>query len=891
MNYIPDQACLNAARAAAGDDLPLNDILAAFQRISAYKEKLQAEGRLTGLDERVRKFVEEEAERTRIAAALQRRHAALNVIVREKLNESIRAMIEGGLKPHQAVLAILEGSVHGVEGARKSVAAFRLAYEAEFRGGMMYEIQRERPHLVRMMGDKRLDKNVLREMRELRKDGKPGITGDEDAVFLAKTFAKYAEKLRIDLNKLGANIGKLDGWDGVQMHDPIKLIKSDARVWAAKVATLIDIERTFPEGLSEVEVLDALSSMYDTIITGMPARPTARERGQFIGPANIARALGKHRVLHFRDAEAAIAYREEFGYSNTIAGMWAHLSNGARAAANMKVLGPNPEVMFNSVVDDLARRIRGSALDPEDKSKMVRKLLTEAGALRAPIRDALDIATGAAARPDNVTFAKIGADWRIFQSIAKLGGALISSITDPISVAASAQFRGSHFFPSFARQMSGVLQGRGSQEAKEIAFIIGEGFDGHIGHIANALAAIDGPAGVAGHLQELFFRMNGLTWWTDSNRAAAGRMVAAEMALRSHTAFDQLPDAYRHVLGLHGIDEARWSVIQKARLRNVNGTEYVTPDRIDELSDEDMLPLVLDRLKYERERLGVDTLQSAPARRRAQERFDARAREIIDDARHDLKLDVLRFTADETNYGMIEVDARARRTTTWGTRPGTLAGEAIRFVMQFKGWPIAFTQRVIGRQAFARRKGSWSPNNPIFWSETMPHIGTLLAGMTLAGYAAMTAKDALKGYWPPRDPSDWRTWMAAAQQGGAWGIYGDFLFSARNRFGSGLLETMMGPSAGTLGDLWSIWNDARDSVMTGGEDTFPVAKTFSTLWANVPGANLFYVKPVMDYLWITSLRETLSPGYLRRQQRMRQREYGQEPLQPFGPPLDPFNSL
>jgi hypothetical protein len=136
---------------------------------------------------------------------------------------------------------------------------------------------------------------------------------------------------------------------------------------------------------------------------------------------------------------------------------------------------------------------------------------------------------------------------------------------------------------------------------------------------------------------------------------------------------------------------------------------------------------------------------------------------------------VRRFFADETSYGVIETDARSRRTTTWGTRPGTLAGEGIRFIMQFKGFPIAFRSAPSGGPHSASGKGAKL--------EQAAHIGTMIAGLTMAGYAAMTMKDLTRGYWPPRDPTDIKTWEAAFVQGGAAGIYGDYLFGRVNRFG------------------------------------------------------------------------------------------------------------
>jgi len=218
---------------------------------------------------------------------------------------------------------------------------------------------------------------------------------------------------------------------------------------------------------------------------------------------------------------------------------------------------------------------------------------------------------------------------------------------------------------------------------------------------------------------------------------------------------------------------------------------------------------------------------------------------------------------------------------TLGQRPGTMAGEAMRFIMQFKGFPLAFTERVVGRALFGNRAG-------VSAGERAAHIGSLIAGLTLAGYAAMTVKDMLKGYWPPRDPADPRTWLAAAQQGGAWGIYGDFLFSQTNRFGGGLTETLAGPTIGSIGDLLDVGLSARDYALdaaTGDEGKFAGGKALSWAVGNTPFANLFYIKPSADYLILNSLREILAPGYLRRQAKTRERQYNQTSISPLGPTL------
>ncbi len=678
-------------------------------------------------------------------------------------------------------------------------------------------------------------------MAQLKEGGKPGITGNADAVYTAKIFAKYAELSRTDLNRLGASIGKLDGWAGAQSHDDMKMIEAGKTTWVDRIIPKLVLAKTFPDISSLDELKGVLGDIYDTIVTGMPNKPTPAELGQRVNPANLAKSLGKSRVLHFQDAESALAYRDEFGYGTTFSGMVSHLRQAGRMAGNMESLGPNPEVMFSSLVDGLARKISEDPnLAPAEKAKQTKSLKVDGGSLR----HALDISTGMISRPVNSMGAKIGGDIRAVESMAKLGGALFSSVMDPVTNALASQFRGSGFFKGFVEHLDGIKTGRPKGEVAEISYLLGEGFDGLIGHVLSPHAAVDGPVGVMSKLQEKFFRWNGLTWWTDIGRAVAGRMISSEMGMRAKTAFNDLPANYKHVLGLHGITEPKWEAIRKTEFREVNGKSYVTPDRIRDLPDEALSGLGKD-----------------PAA-----------------ARRDLEMSVMRFVADETNYGVIVTDARSRRTTTLGQRPGTIAGEGIRFIMQFKGFPIAFAQRVLGRAAFGFREGAKL--------EQMAHIGTLLSGLTMAGYAAMTMKDMARGQWPPRDPTDPKTWAAAFVQGGAMGIYGDYLFSQVNRFGSGPLETAVGPTVGTASDFVKLVLKARDAGLSADEKV-KAADWLNFATQNTPLVNLYYVKPALDYLFLNSMKEAVSPGYTARTQGRRMKEYGQHSIYPK--PLKPFN--
>ena len=182
-------ACKANAKAASGDKLTDGEIEEAFQRVAAYKQKLQATGDTANMGDKLRTFAEREAERTKVAAAMQKRHAALNILVRDRLDTAIDGLIKSGLAPRQAMLAVLEGTQRGVEGGRNSVAALNGAYEARYLGAMLGEIQANRPHLVHAMRDPKMDADIMREMAEFREGGRPGISGNEDAKYIAKVFA------------------------------------------------------------------------------------------------------------------------------------------------------------------------------------------------------------------------------------------------------------------------------------------------------------------------------------------------------------------------------------------------------------------------------------------------------------------------------------------------------------------------------------------------------------------------------------------------------------------------------------------------------------------------------------------------------------------------------
>jgi hypothetical protein len=954
-DVMGSQACIDAVKAAAGGKLTDDEIIDVFMAVENAQKKLIAEGKVDNLHARLGEAMAQKAEQAKIDAAVQQRNAALNILARDRIDGQIRTLRAGGLTPRKAVLSLMEGTVKGIETGRVSAYAARLGYEGRFVSDMYAAMIRDVPDFPALVKDEEFGKDVVREMYELRENGAPGITKNESAKKAARVFATYAEMSRKDVNAVGGVIGKLDGWAGPQSHDADKLLRAGKDAWIATVAPKLDVERSFGD-IDAKELNDILSNVWDTIVTGVRDVPGAREKGERVSPGNLGKKAGRSRVLHFKNPDEWMAYNAEFGRGNIITAMLEHQRSMAGYAAQMQFFGPNPEVMLGSVVAKLEREVsRDPSLSGKERKLRSEELRMDAG----PIRHAFDIMSGITGTPVKESYAKWGQGLRAVQSLSKLGGAVISSFTDAATAASNASFRGQSWGKAFANQIASLVEGRGDDVAMH-RLLIGEGADSIIGDILRNAYAEDAPMGMIARAQDTFFRLSGLTWWTDRMRGAAGDMIAREVGEYSGLGYDALKPRFRHVLKLHGIDAARWDVLRQAA-QDVEGRgKYVYGSSIAELPDEAFVSLARPgKSKASRaDRSGAGRPGSFPeppipagmirvyhsgaagegetgrwvstsrvyasnyradlplffldvpetdprvnnpdyadqgvrqgftfnfettpeeaarltrvdreASSSAAEPSDAAPASAasIKKARRELEIAYRSFVADETNFGVLETDARSRRTTTFGLRSGTVAGEAVRALMQFKGFPIAFTQRVLGRALL----GGMGDTKAQRLMNNLPHTAGLIAGMFVLGSISMTAKDALRGQGM-RDWTNGKTWTAALLQSGGAGIYGDLLFGEASRFGQSPVSTLAGPLVGTGENIINLFYKAKTGDLK-------AATAFNTVLNNTPFVNLWYLRPAMDFLILNSVREAMSPGFLKRQETRRREDYGQTRMLP-----------
>jgi hypothetical protein len=230
----------------------------------------------------------------------------------------------------------------------------------------------------------------------------------------------------------------------------------------------------------------------------------------------------------------------------------------------------------------------------------------------------------------------------------------------------------------------------------------------------------------------------------------------------------------------------------------------------------------------------------------------------IANAKEALADDMRAMFIDRSQSGALSSDARVQAAMIGRTKRGTIWGETVRHIGQFKSFPVMMYERVLKREIYGRGYDSLADYAQRGKAD-MVGFANFLGVMTLLGYASMSIKDMI-AQKEPRPLDRPGTWLEAMRRGGAMGLYGDFLFTEYDRYSGGnLADAILGPSFGAAGDIAEIVTAAING------DKF-ATKAIRTLQSNTPGANLFYVKPVLDNLFMWNLMESMNPGYLRRMQ-------------------------
>lgn len=698
----------------------------------------------------------------------------------------------------------------------------------EYVGGLESDLRRA--GVLQLFTGGHLENQWGRELyeRSLRDSGEPhqvGVTKSSEAGKIADIVRKYQLLARERLNREGAWVGDYPGYISSTAHDADTIYRSGREAWVKDILPLLDQDRTF-EGVEDPAKF--LNGTWEVLATGVHlSDQTGFKDPAFRGPGNLAAKVSESRVLHFKDAESWLAYQQKYGTGTLHEQVVGSLQRAARQEALLQRWGTNPRAEFENTVQWLKEKYRS-----DNPGAVI-----EFSKQEAVSRDLFGYLDGQNNLVKNQQRANLGAGLRAVASLSKLGGVMLTHLSSAATGAAELRYHGINLLDSYANDFKSFFHGFEGDEAKQLQDLIQSGSEGAHGAMLAPMAPDDTLPGTLSKIQNKFFQLTGLTYVLQGKKEGAGAIMARHFGGMVDRTFDDLPAEAQRGLSLYSITPADWDALRTAPGHfQIDGRTFLTPDAAD----------------------------------RSTVQMSQRDRDM-------LALKLRTYFGDVADRYVITPNIADQRYARFGSTaaPGTVAGEAMRFIAQFKTWPVAAMRQGLGREL----SGGQGVAGAITGIVHLAVMGTAF------GYLRMAISDLAKGI-VPRDPSSPDTWLAALAQGGGAGILGDYLFGQTNRFGGGVSDTLLGPVLGEgVNALMTIWNNAKAG---NGKDIPP--ELLRLALNNTPFINLFYTRTALNYLLLNSIQESLNPGYLRRAQQNLKRQTGQtywlapaeNHLRPFG---------
>lgn len=628
----------------------------------------------------------------------------------------------------------------------------------------------------------------------------------DDIYNYAKLMADFSNDFRLSLNNAGANIKFLNGYITGQKHNKT-LIANAKDAWVISLKEKLDFKKMSVAKVDEDEFLDTIYNNITNPINPIKLNASDQLSEIRILPRNLANRLQQERVLVFKSGADWYNYNKEFGKVTSLReSLLLDIEATSRQLGLLKTFGPNP----GYVLEKLKREILVKY--PDQKTNVNRT------GVRPKLETYLDYVSGYTNIAEHETAAKVGQFLRLIQTMSKLGAAIFPSISDIFTMTGQQRSLGNGLGKSLKNSFEALYLGRvAKKNMKEYSEFLSIGAESLLGDFVSRLDATDVFNGSMAKNAQLFFKLNLLLPWTESARTGIAMIIARDIAKQSTKNWNSVPIDLRGVLERYNITKSNWDIVKKAVKTFPDGKKYISPTMFDELN--------IDKKTADELRLNLSMLLDS-----------------------------------ESGIAVPIPGARTQTIVTGGYRPGTVSGEAVRSIMQFKSFAITAQSKVFGRQRYAYGQSQKGGAN--YFKEMSGRgllgITEVMASMTVAGAIATQASQLASGKTAREYNGEFV--YDSFLRGGAGLLYADVLFSRAAGYGQDPLIGLLGPNASVATNILGIASGFQPYATEGNT----TSQVMSLVKSNTPYANLFYTKEVVNYLFWYQLQESLNPGYLRR---------------------------
>lgn len=624
-------------------------------------------------------------------------------------------------------------------------------------------------------------------------------TGDAGAKAAAKAWRETIDGQRERFNRGGGDVRKLQGGYLPQPHDAERINTAGISEWVADALRWVDRTKyTDARGrpLNDGELANALEQAWRDITTdGVAGRPL----GEFRAEGSLANAKSQARVIHFKDADAHVAYLAKYGRGTVFDAMSDHLRTMSRNIGLVETFGPNPAATFRTLHDQ-ATLGRG-------KDRVAGIMTTQ---------DMFDTLLGKFDNPRTQSIANLGQGLRNMQVFGKLQQTTLAAITDVPLYMATLGYHGQQWWKAPINIVRAF--GKESRQFADVAGLMSESVIGDMhrwgeGHIGR---------GWTDRLASATMKVSLLNAWTDAVRRAMSVSMMSAMAKLSRTPWERLNQYDQARMKTAGWTPEEWAVLQAVPLERWRNTDMLTPAAM--MKAEGIDPALRERAVSRL--LGV----------------------IVDESEYaspnpDLRTRTLQAGSLQRGTGKGEI---------WRS---LMLFKGFAFSMMFRHWSRALhgDMSPAGKVAYTSALA--------FGTTLLGGIALQLQDLVAGRDPRDVTGD--QGEAPDRLIRFWGAALAKGGGLGFLGdMLLSGRGSHGQSAGSAAIGGVVGPVVGSAFELIYDVGLENVMEAAQGKDTHAGAEAFRWARGHTPFTNLWYSKLVLDQAMLNQAQEFLSPGYL-----------------------------
>lgn len=406
--------------------------------------------------------------------------------------------------------------------------------------------------------------------------------------------------------------------------------------WIQFIKSQLDLEKTFGQNLSNSEVEQRLSAIFNNIITGKSEIFTRSV------VANDREAIERkaHLFFYWRDHESFLNYSREYGKGNLFQAIVSDLNSSANKIGTAELMGDAPLSVYNDLRKIQQDKKPYGALWYKHTDFVLKQALQQDQTAVSP------------------TLGAFGANIRSLGAIARLSTIVLRSLPDATYIASFAQRWGNSYFKSLATTLSHTFDSFADDERRFIAKQFKLLADSHLGYMAR-FADLSNGTELIHKVTTHFFRANLLESFDKGNRHSLMHIIAKGLYQQRGQAWKNLKNETRFQLQKYGLEEKEWDL-----LRSKNQQGLFTTANVNAVTDEELKGLY------------------GPSK-------------PLYEMRNDLYRKVFSIFSMAADNAVLMPDNFTKAFMYYGTRPGTVTGEALRMIMQFKGFAINFADKIL----------------------------------------------------------------------------------------------------------------------------------------------------------------------------------------------------